>query len=78
MRKYKAIGNTTLVDQEDKEHKLSGMGNSLERLSKWVDFEMSRLESEDALLPKECKNNVGANRFDAVMMFKLMVLLIYK
>lgn len=60
MRKYKTTGNTTLFDAEEKERKLTEMGDSLERLSKTVDFEMFRTELEDALLPKERKSNAGA------------------
>ena len=60
MRKYKTTGNTTLFDKEDTEHKLTEMGDPLERLSKAVDFGMFRSELEDALLPKERKSNAGA------------------
>ena len=60
MRKYKTTGNTILFDKEDTEHKLTEMGDPLERLSKTVDFEMFRTELEDALLPKERKSNAGA------------------
>jgi hypothetical protein len=74
MRKYKTTGNTTLFDKEDKERKLSEMGDPLERLSQVIDFEMFRSELEEALLPKESKSNAGAKRYDVVMMFKLMVL----
>ena len=74
MRKYKTTGNTTLFDKEDTEHKLTEMGDPLERLSKTVDFEMFRTELEDALLPKGRKSNAGAKRYDVVMMFKLIVL----
>ena len=74
MRKYKTTGNTTLFDKEDKERKLSEMGDPLERLSQVIDFEMFRSELEEALLPKERKSNAGAKRYDVVMMFKLMVL----
>lgn len=74
MRKYKTTGNTTLFDAEEKERKLTEMGDPLERLSRAVDFEMFRSELEDALLPKERKSNAGAKRYDVVMMFKLMVL----
>jgi hypothetical protein len=74
MRKYKTTGNTTLFDKDEKERKLTEMGDPLERLSKAVDFGMFRSELEDALLPKERKSNAGAKRYDVVMMFKLMVL----
>ena len=74
MRKYKTTGNTTLFDQDDRERKLTEMGDPLERLGSVVDFEMFRTELEDALLPKERKSNAGAKRYDVVMMFKLMVL----
>ena len=63
-----------MFDKEDTEHKLTEMGDPLERLSKTVDFEMFRTELEDALLPKGRKSNAGAKRYDVVMMFKLMVL----
>ena len=63
-----------MFDAEEKERKLTEMGDPLERLSKAVDFGMFRSELEDALLPKERKSNAGAKRYDVVMMFKLMVL----
>ena len=63
-----------MFDQDDRERKLTEMGDPLERLGSVVDFEMFRTELEDALLPKERKSNAGAKRYDVVMMFKLMVL----
>ncbi len=42
MRRYKTTGNTTLFDAEEKERKLTEMGDPLERLSQVVDFEMFR------------------------------------
>ena len=44
MRKYKTTGNTTLFDQDDRERKLTEMGDPLERLGAVVDFEMFRPE----------------------------------
>ena len=56
MQKYKATGNLTLFDEEERQQRLSKIGNPLEKLSKVIDFEMFRNELEDAVLNKEKKS----------------------
>ena len=74
MRKYKATGNLALFDEEERQQRLSKIGNPLEKLSKAVDFEMFREELEDAVLNKEKKSHAGAKPYDVVLMFKIMVI----
>ena len=74
MQKYKTTGNLTLFDEEERQQRLSKIGNPLEKLSKVIDFEMFRDELEDAVLNKEKKSRAGAKPFDVVMMFKIMVI----
>ena len=50
------------------------MGNSLERLSRVIDFEMFRPLLEDHLKPKEQKYRGGARPYDYVLMLKVLVL----
>ena len=50
------------------------MGNPLEQLSQVVDFEMFRNALEDEFENKAKKNNAGANPYDVVMMFKVMII----
>ena len=44
MRKYKTTGNTTLFDAEEKERKLTEMGDPLERLSMY--YELTKVDVE--------------------------------
>ena len=53
MQKYKATGYLTLFDEEERQQRLSKIGNPLEKLSMVIDFEMFRDELEDAVLNKE-------------------------
>ncbi len=74
MQKYKATGHLTLFDEEERQQRLSKIGNPLDKLSKVIDFEMFRNELEDAVLNKEKKSRAGAKPYDVVMMFKIMVI----
>ena len=72
--KYKECGKQGLFDKEDAINLLSEMGNSLERLSRVIDFEMFRPLLEDHLKPKEQKYRGGARPYDYVLMLKVLVL----
>ena len=74
MQKYKATGYLTLFDEEERQQRLSKIGNPLEKLSMVIDFEMFRDELEDAVLNKDKKSRAGAKPYDVVMMFKIMVI----
>lgn len=71
---FKSTGKRGLFDEQSAIDLMSEMGNSLERFSKVVDFEMSRSLLEEALIPKVRKYHGGARPFDYVMMFKILVL----
>lgn len=53
------------------------MGNPLEVLSQYVDFEIFRLTHESDLFTGERKRNVGRPPIDCVLMFKVLFLLRY-
>lgn len=74
MQKYKATGHQTLFDEEERQQRLSKIGNPLDKLSKVIDFEMFRNELEEAVLNREKKSRAGAKPYDVVMMFKIMVI----
>ena len=71
---FKSTGKKGLFDEQNAIDMMSEMGNSLERLSKVVDFEMFRPLLEDKLAPKVRKYQGGARAWDYVMMFKVLVL----
>ena len=71
---YKTIGKRGLFDAQEAIDLMSDMGNSLERLSKVVDFEMFRPLLEERLTPQIRKYRGGARPFDYVMMFKVVIL----
>ena len=70
---YKKQGNISLFDSEETMDKLNSLGNPLEKLSRVVDFEMFREDLETGLY-KEKFTNVGAQPYDYVLMFKILVL----
>lgn len=72
--KYKEQGKQGLFDNANAIELMSEMGNSLERLSKVVNFEMFRALLEEELSPKEKKYRGGARPYDYVMMFKILIL----
>ena len=71
---FKSTGKRGLFDEQNAIDLMSEMGNSLERLTKVVDFEMFRPLLEDKLTPKVRKYQGGARPFDYVMMFKIIIL----
>lgn len=73
-QKYKQTGNRGLFDTQETAEKLAAIGNPLEMLSKYIDFEIFREKLEIQLLKKDRKNNAGAKPFDVVMMLKIMIL----
>ena len=71
---FKSTGKRGLFDEQNAIDIMSEMGNSLDRLSKVVDFEMFRPLLEDKLTPKVRKYQGGARAWDYVMMFKVLIL----
>lgn len=71
---YRKPMGASLFEEEFTVEALSQMGNSLERLSSLVDFEMFRAVLEDVLLAKECKTPAGRKPIDVVLMFKVIFL----
>ena len=61
MQKYKATGYLTLFDEEERQQRLSKIGNPLEKLSMVIDFEMFRDELEDAVLNKDIRRSDSPN-----------------
>jgi IS5 family transposase len=72
--KYKRIGRVGLFDKDETTSKLTKLGNPLEKLHKVIDFEMFRSELEANILNQNKKSNVGSKPYDAVMMFKIILL----
>lgn len=71
---YKPQGNKGLFDNDLLLSRLSAIGNPLERIDSVVDFEFFRVLLESKLINHNKKNNAGAKPFDAVIMFKLLIL----
>jgi hypothetical protein len=63
-----------LFDQQEICQKLSFIGNPLEMISNVIDFEIFRKSLEAKLLNQNKKNNAGANPYDVVMKYKIMIL----
>ena len=74
MAKYQAHKNQNLFDAQDTVQSLSAIGNPLEALKEYVDFELFRNILEDVILPKKRKSNAGRRPIDPVLMFKIIVL----
>ncbi len=74
MQIYKSQGKKGLFDEQFTIERLSQIGNPLEAISKVIDFEMFRGTLEEKLLNTNKKSNAGANPFDVVMMFKVLIL----
>ena len=71
---YRAPMGESLFEEEFTIDALSAMGNPLEELSKYIDFEMFRPTLEEVLLTKECKTPAGRKPIDVVLLFKIMFL----
>lgn len=63
-----------MFDEEMSREVLSSMGNPLEALSEYVDFEHFRPVLEATLFTCERKSNAGRPPFDCVLMFKVLFL----
>lgn len=63
-----------LFEEEITLQALSSMGNPLEELVHYVDFEMFRPTLEDVLIKKDCKTAAGRPQYDAVLIFKVIFL----
>ena len=71
---YKQRGQIGLFDKEETSSKLSKLGNPLEKIHKVIEFEMFRSILESNMLNQSKKTNAGNKPYDAVMMFKIILL----
>ena len=71
---YKQTGNRGLFDKEETSAKLTKLGNPLEKLHKVIDFEMFRCDLELNMLNHDKVSKAGCKPYDAVMMFKIVLL----
>ena len=71
-----AVGQPGFFDLDKRLEAISAKGDPLETLKAVVPFESFRAEIEAVvrLAPEERKSNAGRKPFDAVMMFKVLVL----
>jgi IS5 family transposase len=74
---YKSRGNKGLFDEEFIKERLSVIGNPLEAIKKVHDFEVFRDVLESKLLNTNKKNSAGAQYYDVVMLFKILILQLY-
>lgn len=72
--KYKTSGIQGIFDRQETQHKLSSIGNPLEKVSSVIDFEIFRPLLELKLLNTNKKSNAGAKPYDVVLMFKILIL----
>ena len=63
-----------MFEDEERNEKLSNLGNPLKALEELIDFEMFRPVLEESLSNKERKSNAGRKAIDVVMMFKVLFL----
>lgn len=71
---YRTPMDKNLFEEEFTIEALSAMGNPLEVLAKFIDFEMFRPVLEEVLLTKECKTPAGRKPIDVVLLFKIIFL----
>ena len=71
---YRKPMKENLFEEEFTVNALSAMGNPLEQLSSFVDFEMFRPTLEEVLVKSECKSAAGRPQIDVVSMFKVIFL----
>lgn len=69
---YRKPMKENLFEEEFTVNALSAMGNPLEQLSSFVDFEMFRPTLEEVLVKSECKSAAGRLQIDVVLMFKVV------
>jgi IS5 family transposase len=73
MKRFKRHKDFGFFDQDIRLHKLSKLGDPLEKLSKGVDFDIFRSILEKGL-HKESKGKGGRPPYDYVLMFKILIL----
>jgi hypothetical protein len=64
---------TSFFDEADRLAKLSQLQDLLEALTQYIDFEIFRAQLE-AVFVKERKSAAGRKPYDAVLMFKILLL----
>ena len=74
LSRYRKLRYNQLFESENRELRLNEMGNPLEVLSQYVDFEIFRPTLESALFTGERKSNAGRPPIDCVLMFKVLFL----
>ena len=74
LSRYRKRRYNQLFESENRELRLNEMGNPLEVLSQYVDFEIFRPTLESALFTGERKSNAGRPPIDCVLMFKVLFL----
>lgn len=74
---YKPRGTTGLFDAHEIREKLQALGNPLHALDRQTDFELFRPELENAMLNTKKKSPAGQKPYDAVMMFKIMIIKVF-
>lgn len=74
LSRYRKLRYNQLFESENRELRLNEMGNPLEVLSQYVNFEIFRPTLESALFTGERKSNAGRPPIDCVLMFKVLFL----
>ena len=72
--KFAQLKQASLFEKEETLTNLSSMGNPLEKLEKYIDFEMFRPMLEEALYKKDRKSNAGRKPMDPVFVCKALFL----
>ena len=72
LQRYRRNRNRSMFEDEERNEKLSNLGNPLKTLEELIDFEMFRPVLEESLSNKERKSNAGRKAIDVVMMFKAL------
>jgi IS5 family transposase len=73
IKKFKRSKAVGFFDEDFRLEKLTKLGDPLDKLSKWVDFEIFRAFLEEKL-HSEPKNDGGRKPYDYVLMMKIMIL----
>lgn len=73
MKKFKRQKVLGLYDVDFRLEKLSKLNDPLEKLSKYIDFEMFRSVIEDGIEIKS-KSNAGRRPYDYILLFKILIL----
>ena len=72
--KFAQLKPASLFEKEETLTNLSALGNPLERLEQYIDFEMFRPMLEEALYKKDRKSNAGRKPIDPVFVCKALFL----